>query len=675
MHALLSARSFRRVAYLVLSTTVAAAWLHAEEANLIDGRLAETAKLLSSDEYEGRGIGTKGLEQAADYISKQFAQAGLKTAVIDGSPYQKFTMTTGAELGPKNTLTFVGPGKDSAEPAKLELKQGTAFNPMALGGSAKFDLPLVLVGYGITAKDEKYDDYDGIDVKDKAVVILRHEPQQNNPHSVFDGNSNSQYAPFNRKISNAYEHGAACVIFVNDEYDIKKTISTLEKANQATEEQIAAENKAFKAIEKPSADEQKKHEEKLNKLAADIKNNDKKLVAAKDPILGFNQAGPESSGRNVPVLFVRRAELDEVVKGALGKDLSSIEKEIDKDLKPQSAELKGWKAVGETSIHRKEADVKNVIGVLEGEGPLADETIIIGAHYDHLGAGGQGSLAPGSKEIHNGADDNGSGTTVLVEVARALAARGEKLPRRLVFIAFTGEEEGLIGSAKYVKNPLFPLENTVAMLNMDMVGRLKDEKLIVHGTGTAPELDKLVDKYGKELGFTITKKPGGFGPSDHSSFYAKKIPVLHFFTGNHADYHRPSDDFDKLNIPGMRRVAQMVEQIAVDLAKAEKRPTYVETKAPANPGGGGDRPYFGSIPDFSQDEPGYALTGVTKDGPAEKAGLKAGDIIIKLGESKIGGLEDFDSALRKFKGGDKVPVVVKRGKEEVKLDVILGAPR
>lgn len=675
MHALFSARAIRGIVFLALGSGAAAAWLQAEEAKVIDGRLAETAKLLSSDEYEGRGIGTKGLDQAAEYLSKQFAQAGLKTALFGGAPFQNFTMTTGAELGPKNSLTFVGPGKESAQPTKIELKQGQSYTPMALGGSGKFDLPLVFVGYGITAKDEKYDDYEGIDVKDKAVVVLRHEPQQNNPHSVFEGTSNSQYAPFNRKISNAYEHGAVCVIFVNDEFDIKKNLASLEKTNQTAADEIAAENKAFKAIEKPSAEEQKKHDDKINKLSGDIKAIDKKLVAAKDPILAFNQAGPESSGRNIPVLFCRRAELDEVVKAALNKDLATLEKEIDKDLKPQSAELKGWKAEGEASITRKEANVKNVVAVLEGEGPLAEETIIIGAHYDHLGSGGSGSLAPGSKEIHNGADDNGSGTTVLVEVARTLAARSEKLPRRIVFIAFTGEEEGLIGSARYTKNPLFPLENTVAMLNMDMVGRLKDEKLIVHGTGTAPELDVLVDKYGKELGFTITKKPGGFGPSDHSSFYAKKIPVLHFFTGNHADYHRPSDDFDKLNIDGMRRVATMVEDIAVDLAKAEKRPTFVETKAPANPGGGGDRPYFGSIPDFSQDEPGYALTGVTKDGPAEKAGLKAGDIIIQLGESKIGGLEDFDSALRKFKGGDKVPVVVKRGKEQVKVEVTLGAPR
>jgi membrane-associated protease RseP (regulator of RpoE activity) len=184
-----------------------------------------------------------------------------------------------------------------------------------------------------------------------------------------------------------------------------------------------------------------------------------------------------------------------------------------------------------------------------------------------------------------------------------------------------------------------------------------------------------VDRLGKELGFAISKKPGGFGPSDHSSFYAKKIPVLHYFTGNHKDYHRPSDDFEKLNVEGMRRVAQLVAQTAIELARAESRPTYVETKTPLAAGGGGDRPYFGSVPDFSQDQPGYALMGVTKDGPAERAGLKAGDIIVQLGQSKIGSLEDFDSALRKHKAGEKVPVVARRGNDQVQLEVVLDPPR
>jgi hypothetical protein len=637
--------------------------------------LSEAAKYLASDELEGRGVGTKGLDLAADYVAKQFREIGLKTDLFDGGPFQQFTVTTGAKLGSPNELTLLGPSGDDGQPRKITLKLGEDFNPLAIGGSAKLDLPLVFVGYGITGKSENYDDYAGVDVKDKAVVILRHEPQQANPHSVFEGTNVSPHAPFRRKVSNAYGHGAAAVIFVTDEHEVVGNIAAARKRWQAAVDQIAEANEKFKAVKNPTDDERKKHEAQIVGLADDVKKYAEALAKAQDPLLGFDGAGRDASeGRNFPVLAVRRGAIDQVVQAVAGKSLAQLEAEIDKGPTPRSRELAGWKAVGEVAVEREESPVKNVVAVLEGEGPHADETIVIGAHYDHLGFGGTGSAAPGVHEIHNGADDNGSGTSVLLEVARQLAARG-KPPRRIVFVAFTGEERGLLGSARYVRTPPFPIDSTVAMLNLDMVGRLKDEKLIVHGTGTAKEFDALVDRLGKDYGFTITKKPGGFGPSDHSSFYGVKVPVLFFFTGSHNDYHRPTDDPDKLNVSGMRRVGEMVVDAALALAGADARPEYLDVKGDGARLGGGDRPYFGSIPDFAQDRPGYALTGVSKDGPAERAGLKGGDIIVKLGDSKVGNLEDFDTALRKFKAGDKVPVVVQRGGEELTLEVTLDPPR
>jgi hypothetical protein len=266
-----------------------------------------------------------------------------------------------------------------------------------------------------------------------------------------------------------------------------------------------------------------------------------------------------------------------------------------------------------------------------------------------------------------------------VEVARQLAARDKKLPRRVVFIAFTGEERGLLGSAHYVHQPLFPLEKTVAMLNMDMVGRMKDDELIIYGTGTAEQFDGLVDRLNEPHGFKIKREAGGFGPSDHSSFYALKIPVLHFFTGLHNDYHRPSDDANKLNVSGIRRVSEMVAQAVTAIAEAEQRPEYQEAaRESLRPSDRpmGDRPYFGSIPNLGAgDEEGYAIQGVTKGSPAERGGLQAGDVIIGVGDNKIGSLADFDSALRKFKADDKVPVVVKRSGKELKLEVTLEPPR
>jgi hypothetical protein len=323
----------------------------------------------------------------------------------------------------------------------------------------------------------------------------------------------------------------------------------------------------------------------------------------------------------------------------------------------------------------KKIDAKNVIGVLEGEGPLADETIVIGAHYDHLGRGEPGSLDPGSHEIHHGADDNASGVAAILEIARQLAARDKKLPRRVVFIAFTGEERGLFGSAHYAKHPLYPLDKTIAMLNLDMVGRLSDDKLVVYGNGTAAEWDALLDGLSEKHPFKVTRHPEGYGPSDHSSFYAKQIPVLFFFTGTHREYHRPGDTFDTINVDGLRRVANLVTDAAVAIADTEARPTYKEVAGKSEFTKTGDRPYFGSIPDFSQEQPGYALMGVSKGGPAERAGIKGNDIIVRLGEYPIANLEDFDNALRKFKAGDRVIVLVKRGSEEQKFEVTLEPPR
>ncbi|MBI3464586.1 MAG: M20/M25/M40 family metallo-hydrolase [Planctomycetes bacterium] len=641
----------------------------------VERRLAESVGYLASDELEGRGVTTQGIGLAADYIGQQFAAAGLNTRLYNGTPFQTFTMVTGANLGPNNRLMLVGPAEEGESPRSIELKVGLDFTPMPMSGAGKFDLPLVFVGYGITAADEKYDDYAGIDVKDKAVIILRKEPQQDNPHSAFNGTENSPHALYTRKISNAYEHGAAGIIFCTDNFEIQQRVDQRLKQLSRAIDELAKEQAKFQEIAGPSREQIEAHRKQVAERLDRIKRASDSVQAEYDPVLPF-RSDPEGEGREIPIFHCRRAFLDRALAAALKTNLPSLEKQIDEGPTPHSRELPGWRITGEADVKRTESQVRNVIGVLDGTGPHAEETIVVGAHYDHLGRGETGSLARGSKEIHNGADDNGSGTAVLIEVARQLAQRPERLARRVVFIAFTAEERGLIGSARYVRQPLFPLEKTIAMLNMDMVGRLTDEKLIVYGTGTAKELEPLVDRLGEKYGFVLTKLPQGFGPSDHSSFYAKQIPVLHFFTGLHSDYHRPSDDTPLLNMEGMRRVAQMVADSVVELANAEQPPKYVEVKGSADVNrGGGDRPYFGSIPDFSQDQPGYAISGATADSPAAKAGLKGGDVILKFGESKIGNLEDFDSALRKHKAGDKVPVIVRREGQELTLEVVLEAPR
>ncbi len=639
----------------------------------VEERLYEIVKFLAADEREGRGVGTAGLDASAEYVAARFSELGLKTSLYDGTPFQEFSMTTSAEMGEPNLLSW-NLTPQGATPSEVAWQVGGDFTPLAIGGSAKIDMPVVFAGYGISARDEAYDDYAGIDVKGKAVIVLRHEPQQDNPHSAFAGTDDSPLAALSRKFSNAFEHEAGLVIFVTDEHELKKRVAECEQDLARTHEELATLHRTFKALAAPSDDERKAHAAEVDRLLDEMLTRRDAVEAERDPLFEFRRAGTTGGAARIPAIHCRRAALDAILKTSLGTNLATLEAQIDHGPAPASRELPGVRLVGEVTVMQRRAQVKNVLAVLEGQGPHAEETVVIGAHYDHLGRGGAESRSPTSNEIHNGADDNASGTAGLIEIARILSRREQPLGRRVVFAAFTGEESGLIGSQQYCKEPLFPLDQTVAMLNMDMIGRMQDHKLIVYGFDTATEFGPLLERINEQHKFQITRQSGGTGPSDHASFYLQKVPVLHFFTGTHSDYHLASDDLEKLNLPDMQQVTDFVADVAVELANADKRPEYQEV-ASSMAMRGGDRPYFGSIPDFSQDKPGYALSGVSAGGPAGKAGLKAGDIIIRLGESKIGNLEDFDSALRKHKAGEKVSVVVQRDGSEQTFEVTLERPR
>ena len=644
-----------------------------EAASAVEMKLLESVKFLSSDERQGRGIGTDGINQAADYIHQQFAEAGLDVTRVDGGPFQEFSMTHKTELGEPNSVTLSGP-----HDIKLELKQGTDFQACSFGGSGDISGEIVFVGYGIDAPKENYQEFERVDVKDKIVLLMRRTPQQGNPHSPFAGSGHgriSRHAELRTKVSNAFTRGAKAVFIVNDQYSVDEN----KKQDQAMIDKATARAlKAARAVvgnEGESTDDQQK---KLEALADSLKQLDDATESAKksnaDKLMKFGHGG-DRSGKSIPVIHITQEIANKLLGVSLHANIQMLAETIDEELKPQSQLVKGWTAAGTVTVNRVEVSVKNVIGVLEGSGPLANETVVIGAHYDHLGSGGEGSLLPGSTDIHNGADDNASGTAALLHFAHQMAQRKEPLPRRLVFIAFTAEERGLIGSDYYVKNPLYPLKETVAMFNMDMVGRLSENKLTIFGTGTAPRWDGLLRELGEKHQFNITSKPDGFGPSDQTSFYARKIPVLHLFTGTHTDYHRPTDDWDKINVGGMSRVVDLLEEIVVATAENPKRPEYLQVKTKTSANRGGSRPYFGSIPDFGTNQPGYAISGASPGSPADKGGLKGGDIIVQLGKQKIGSLNDFDLALRKFSAGDEISVVVLRDGKKVPLKVILAKPR
>jgi hypothetical protein len=637
-------------------------------------RLLTDIKYLASDELEGRGVGLKGIDTAADYIREQFSKAGLTLESAGGGPFQTFTMSTGSVLGSPNTLELAG-----LDNKKLTLAINTDFIPQSYGGAGAFLGDLVFCGYGIEAPDKNFDEYAGIDLKGKVAIIMRRVPQQGNPHGNFAETKGgmSQHAELRTKLDRAFAKGAVAVLFVNDPFSGRNELEQAKKQVASLAQAVATAAEEFEAVDANDAEKVAAARKKLSEEVAKYKAGKGHLGKEEpDTLMKFGYAGHDAI-RNLPVLHITRAVCDQVLKAALNKTLAELEAEIDKDFKPQSAALKGWTAGGVVTIERKQALVKNVVAFLEGSGPLADETVVVGAHYDHVGRGAFGSFVPGSNEIHNGADDNASGTVSLMELARRLGARKEKLPRRVVFIAFTGEEMGLIGSARYTKEPIFPLEKTIAMLNMDMVGRLRDDKLTIFGAGTSPIWDDMLKRLGKEAHFDLSLQPEGMGPSDHQSFFMKQIPVLHFFTGTHGDYHRPSDDWEKINIPGTERVVELVEKVTIEVASVPERPKYIAVKGTANIGGDrpGSRPYFGSVPDFGTDKPGYALQGVVPGGPAEKAGLKGGDRIILLGTNKIENLSDFDLALRKFSPGDTVEVTVMRGDERVTVKAVLDKPR
>ncbi len=625
-------------------------------------RILSDLKYLADDKLEGRGVGTDGINLAADYIRQQFKTAGLNVSSVDGDAFQKFTMVTGSKLTEPNSLSFAGPdGKEIS----LELEQD--FNVCSFGGAAEFSGEIVFGGYAINAKDVGYQDFKDVDVKGKIVIVMRRNPQQSNPKGKFAaGHGISRHASIRSKMSVCSTAGAAAVIFVNDPH------SSDSGAEKAIDNANTAVIKAATELTKLEADADG-YDAARKKLTDALARVNQAKTGGYDELMKFGYAGNGKDG-SIPALHMSQAKCDELLKAALNTSLADLEAEIDSDLKPRTQVLKGWKVTGQTSLERVRTEVKNVVAVLDGEGPRAEETIVVGAHYDHVGFGGQGSLAPGSTDVHNGADDNASGTVALIELARQLAARDQPLPRRLVFIAFSAEELGLIGSAKYVDQPVIPLEKTIAMFNMDMVGRLRD-RLTVFGVGTSPTFESDVKRFGAAHELHLTLKPEGFGPSDHSSFYRKKIPVLHFFTGTHTDYHRPGDDWDKINVTGMKQILGLVNDIVIQTAESQKKPEYVEIAGHAQVQRSGNRPYFGSIPDFGSEEEGYAISGASPGSPAAKAGLKGGDHIIQLGKHKVTELGDFDLALRNFSPGDEVEVTVRRNGQKVKLKVKLAKPR
>jgi len=383
------------------------------------------------------------------------------------------------------------------------------------------------------------------------------------------------------------------------------------------------------------------------------------------PKLRFDRSATDAG---LPVVYIASTVADWLL-GAPSREMIT---HINRTQKPNSFIANGSRAAVVTDLDQERRVTANVIGKLTGGDPkLKEQAVLIGAHYDHLGRSTDGALDPDKEgEIHNGADDNASGTAGVLELAQYFAAQSQRPRRSIIFMAFSGEELGLLGSAHYVKQPTFPLEQTIAMINMDMVGRMKDSALVVQGVGTAPQWPPLIARLHQPPQFMLALKSEGLGPSDHSSFYQKNIPVLFFFTNQHEDYHRVTDDAEKINVADEARILRFIAGLVTEIANEDS--TLRFTKAESQQAAvRGFRVSVGTVPDYAAEVEGMKLSGVRQGSPAEKAGLQSGDIIIKFGKFTIKNVYDYTYALGEFSPGQQVPVIVKRGNQTVTLTVRL----
>jgi Zn-dependent M28 family amino/carboxypeptidase len=646
-------------------------------------RLHADIEYLASDKLEGRRTGTPGSTLAAEYIAREFSRLGLRRSigydtagmsVLEAdSPnryLQKFPYVVGVELGKNNRLVVEHHG------AAAQLKVGEDWMPLGFSSSsdiqkAKYEF----VGYGVTATEQKYDSYAGHSLKGTIAVALSSTPDGDNPHGQF-----ARYEDVRWKAVAARNAGASALLVIAKVDNLK--------------------------------------EDRLAQLRYD------------------NSAGDAG----LPVAVISR-QLAASLFGSTGdwrETISDLEKQANAARTSTltgatitSLPISGVAISFSINLVRREGAASNVVGILDGSDPtLKNEVIVVGAHYDHLGRGGEGSLAPREGEIHHGADDNASGTAAVLELARMFKAEGARPRRTILFMAFSGEEEGLLGSNYYVNHPILPLANMAAMLNMDMIGRMKENKLIIGGVGTATGFRDLMGRSNLEAAslepsiaanpsrspvelaepyvlrrneaakpddhtlignainsgrleigrlltkqaFQLTLNEDGFGPSDHSSFYAKQIPVLFFWTGTHDDYHKPSDTADKINYADEARVIGLVARIINDLDSSDKRPSYTLAKSDSTGRATGFRVYLGTIPNYADSNDGLLLDGVRENSPAATAGIKAGDKIVKLAGREIRNVYDYTYALGEMKAGQEYEVELLRAGQRIKL-VITPAAR
>ncbi len=603
----------------------------------------EHVKYLASDELTGRQTGTEGSELAAEYIARQFVDAGLRPGGEDDTFFQHFEVTRGKRIVDAEAVL-------EAQGLKQHWEVRKDWIPLPFTADTDVEGPLAFAGYGIQAESFDYDDYADFDATGKILLVFRYEPPAGDPAAEFGGKTPSRYAVFSKKAQTAAAHGAKALLIVNPP----------------------------------------------------------KREGADDTLFDFDAELSEQTF-DLPVAHVTRAVAEALVKKGGLPDLASLQEKLDQERKPLSADLK-LSVTLKPGVRSNKLPARNVLGWLKGGGET-EETIVVGAHYDHLGRVRSGRHGDDERlYIHHGADDNASGTAGVIELARRLAHE-PKLRRNVLFIAFSGEEMGLLGSARYVAHPAIPLAHIAAMINLDMIGRLNLDKFTVYGLPSGKEFADIVDRAAVNAGLKYRAPHAGmFEASDHASFYEHDIPVLFAFTGLHKQYHRPEDRWELIDAEGAAKILTMFHGVVRDLANLPAGPTFEkvapqpegeEDEALKQPGeneheenaqakeGAGEtnhpeqhkaddaprpkraRVRLGIVPEYAAEGPGLLVSSVIDDTPAAKAGLLAGDRIVRIGEAKVKDVHAYMAALQDQRPGDTLEVVVVRKVNDESKEVTL----
>lgn len=580
---------------------------------------------LSQPFFEGRAPGTEGNRRAADYLEFEFRRMGLQPAIPGDAP----SFRQPFQMGVTRVIRDQAAGYQSPAGA-VDLKPGADFNVLAFSGDGDVTAPVVFVGYAIEKGESGYASFEeGDDLTGKIAMLLRFEPMNEQGKSQWSGEGWSMAAGLEPKIQNAVKRGAAGVILVSP----------------------------------PGADDPR--------------------TARLETITSLRFGG---DGK-VPVIMMSSAAADSLVKAAdaQGRSLLDLRKLADQGR--AVVELPGAPVKLKTQIARDPVMTDNVIGLLPGAGALVDQYIVVGAHYDHVGYGSFGSRDPqGNGKLHPGADDNASGTGAMLVIAKTLkqnydALAPDQARRSVLFMGFTAEESGLNGSRYYTQHMIAPKDNHTIMINLDMVGRLREGRLEIGGVGTAEGLEDLLKPYWDSSGLQIAAKKGGGGPSDHASFNAAQIPVLFFHTGLHDQYHMPTDTWDTVNPEGAAQVIDLVHRVVRDLAVRPETLTYSgtagEQNAAQNPGPmRGMRVRFGIAPgDYSGDVKGVLIGDITEGGSAAEAGLKAGDLMTAWNGKPLTSVESWMPMLAEHNPGDVVEITYLRDGQEAKTSATLKSRR